>query len=336
MEGDGGGGERRSSGSRNMEANPGCRAAAPNRHVEQDQVGEQEGEGPAGGGGGGGGGGDGGHGAGGGGQEPPKEKIRFLYTNAQSLPNKVSELEAVATDLSPDVILLCETWCNNATNSAGLQIEGYTLQQDLRRDRTDTANGIGGGLLVYARNGLVVLPCDQESDFNQYCKFSLVNGSETFYVYLIYRPPSAGQSSKDKLSELLKEANKNSLFVGDFNLPGIDWVNGVANGGDEGFVQALHENLFSQLVEFPTHTKGNCLDLIVSNIPERIGNISEVGRLGKSDHCIIQFELAVSHKIVKEKIKTKNWKRADWDRINIELEATVWPTTEDQTTAEEA
>ena len=124
--------------------------------------------------------------------------------------------------------------------------------------------------------------------------------------------------------------------MGDFKLPGIDWVNGVANGGDEGFVQALHENLFSQLVEFPTHTKGNCLDLIVSNIPERIGNISEVGRLGKSDHCIIQFELAVSHKIVKEKIKTKNWKRADWDRINIELEATVWPTTEDQTTAEEA
>ena len=43
---------------------------------------------------------------------------------------------------------------------ASLNINGYELLMDLRRDRSDTANGIGGGLIVYARNGLAVLPCD--------------------------------------------------------------------------------------------------------------------------------------------------------------------------------
>ena len=96
------------------------------------------------------------------------------------------------------------------------------MQQDLRKDRTDTANGIGGGLLVYTRPGLDILPCDLNSDFNQYCKFSLASESEQVYIYLLYRPPSAGQKSKDDLCELVRAAEKNSLFIGDFNLPGMD------------------------------------------------------------------------------------------------------------------
>ena len=86
------------------------------------------------------------------------------------------------------MILLCETWCNTSTNIASLNIHGYELLTDLRRDRNDTANGIGGGLIVYARNGLAVLPCNQLSDFNQYCKFKL---SDSYYIYHVYRPPSA-------------------------------------------------------------------------------------------------------------------------------------------------
>ena len=92
-----------------------------------------------------------------------------MYTNSQSLPGKVQELEALASDLKPDVILLCETWCNTNTSNATLNIKGYELQQNLRRDRNDTTNGIGGGLLVYTRDGLVILPCDDENSFNQYC-----------------------------------------------------------------------------------------------------------------------------------------------------------------------
>ena len=306
----------------------------------QDQAGQQEEQGRRdGGGGGGGGGGDGGDGECGGGirrnKEPPQKEIRILYTNAQSLTSKASELEVVSTDLKPDLILLCETWCNSTTNSANLEINGYNMHQDLRKDRTNTANGIGGGLLVYTRPGLDILPCDLNSDFNQYCKFSLASESEQVFIYLLYRPPSAGQKSKDDLCELVRAAEKNSLFIGDFNLPGIDWSNGSAAGGDINFVNTLQDNLFSQMVDFPTHIKGNCLDLIVTNMPEKIDNICEVGRLGRSDHCKLQFDLRIDSKFESSRRRMANWKRANWDRIRIGLEETVWPTTGDPATAEE-
>ena len=152
--------------------------------------------------------------------------------------------------------MLCETWCNTNTNMASLNINGYELLMDLRRDRSDTANGIGGGLIVYARNGLAVLPCDETSDFNQYCKFIISDRSDSYYIYLVYRPPSAGVASKDKLCELLRSAEKNSIFVGDFNLPSVNWDSGEARGEDERVVQELQENNLTQLVDFKTHTRG--------------------------------------------------------------------------------
>ena len=192
--------------------------------------------------------------------------MKILFTNAQSLTGKISELEAVASENQPDLILICESWCNSNISNVNLCIEGYELQQDLRCDRTDTANGIGGGLVVYSRNGLEVLSCDIVSDYNQYCKFMLKSESETCFFYLIYRPPSSGEENFNKLCDLLKGAEKNSIFVGDFNLPGIDWTTGRGKGRDGRLVQVMQDLLMEQLVDFPTHLRGNCLDLVITTI----------------------------------------------------------------------
>jgi hypothetical protein len=48
----------------------------------------------------------------------------------------------------PDIVLVTESWCNNGITNAYLEIEGYEIQPDLRRDRVDTDQGRGGGLLV--------------------------------------------------------------------------------------------------------------------------------------------------------------------------------------------
>ena len=114
----------------------------------------------------------------------------------------------------------------------------------------------------------------QLSDFNQYCKFKLSDKSDSYYIYLVYRPPSAGASSKDKLCELLRCAEKNSILVGDFNLPGINWESGEARGEDDRVMQELQENNFSQLVDFRTHIRGGCLDLVITNMPEKVSNVT--------------------------------------------------------------
>ena len=55
-----------------------------------------------------------------------------------------------------------ESWCNSDISDAYLNIDGYELQLDLRMDRSDTAQGRGGGLLVYTKNGVKILKLVQE------------------------------------------------------------------------------------------------------------------------------------------------------------------------------
>ena len=68
----------------------------------------------------------------------------------------------------------------------------YVLEPDMRRDSTDTTNGIGGGLLVYAKQGLRILPCDKFNDeFNQFSCFKIETNGTLLNIVLVYRPPSS-------------------------------------------------------------------------------------------------------------------------------------------------
>jgi hypothetical protein len=70
-----------------------------------------------------------------------------------------------------------KSWCNEGITKAIIKIPGYVMQPELRRDRTDTANEIVGGLLVYTRTGITVLTIDKGHAMDQYCSLRLVDGS---------------------------------------------------------------------------------------------------------------------------------------------------------------
>ena len=157
-----------------------------------------------------------------------------------------------------------------------------------------------------------------------------------YYFYLIYQPPSSGQENFDLLCELVDNAEKNSIMVGDFNLPNIDWSSGEARGREAKFVTVLQDNYMEQLVDFKTHIKGNCLDLLITNIPGKVKEVCEMGRLGKSDPIIMQISLALAEQRENEPVVTKNWKRADWQKVRAGLSETIWPRTDDNLSAQEA
>jgi hypothetical protein len=46
-----------------------------------------------------------------------------------------------------------------------------------------------------------------------------------------------------------------------------------------------------QLVTFPTHLKGNTLDLILTNVPDIFTNVRCEGRLGSSDHFMVMADM---------------------------------------------
>jgi hypothetical protein len=176
----------------------------------------------------GGGRGDGG-GDGGGGQQGKEEKekeqepgqssggaagetLKVLYLNTQSIVKKVGKLGCVMSEEKPDLILMMESWCNSSISDSFLSIDGYELQTYLRMNRTVTAQGRSGGLLVYARTGVVVTKMDINVTFTQYCCFKICD----VMFYFVYRSPNATEENMTKLIELVKTVGKESVLIGDF------------------------------------------------------------------------------------------------------------------------
>ncbi len=102
------------------------------------------------------------------------------------------------------------------------------------------------------------------------------------------------------------------------------------------FLEAYEEANLEQLVTFPTQVRGNTMDLLLTNIPDRVMDITDVGRLGRSDHNMILFSVSLKSKADKTEEQVPNWNRADWPAIRHALTGTNWPDVLHSCTASEA
>ena len=110
----------------------------------------------------------------------------------------------------------------------------------------------------------------------------------------------------------MRNFDNQTILIGDVNLPEINWSDQTTAGrGREVLTTAQTENL-EQLVDFPTHIKGNTLDLVLTNCSERFISISNGGRIGKSDHCILNMEVKIDFVKRNDKAKRPNWTKADF------------------------
>jgi hypothetical protein len=81
------------------------------------------------------------------------------------------------------------------------------------------------------------------------------------------------------------------------------------------------DNDLVQLVNFTTHAKGNVLDLVITNCQERIISVKEQGKLGNSDHCIIETVAEMNFKISQNLRQIMCWDRADHVSMRMEINA---------------
>ena len=225
----------------------------------------------------------------GGGEANQPEGLNIIYTNTRSILSKLQDIEVLSDQEKPDLILLTETWCNDRVSNCNLNICNYELIKELRRDRTDTRDGIGGGLLVYAKKGLQILSHDNQIDFNQYVHFSLKTFDSPVNIFLVYKPPSSNVNNQEKLCDLINSIPKNSVLIGDFNYPNIDWENNTADSNiSRKFMETCLENNLTQYVDFPTHIRNNILDLVLAN-DNCVLSVSDLGHLGNSDHNVLKI-----------------------------------------------
>ena len=240
-----------------------------------------------------------------------------------------------ANVLKPDIILLTETWLNDSFNNVALSLTGYILQSDLRLDKSTSASGIGGGLVVYTKSGLEVCKTNrfEQYGFTQFTEFEV---GRKLNIVLVYRSPNSSLDNTEELSRMVQDMEVNTLFIGDFNLPGIDWEAGTAYARGRGLLEAAAEAGAEQMVTFPTHVKGNVLDLVITNCPGSILSISDAGRLGKSDHCCLLIETTVRFGKNISKTTRQDWRKADTVALKNYLKETDWETLLGQLNTEEA
>jgi hypothetical protein len=208
---------------------------------------------------------------------PPQQldhNMRCLYFNARSLVNKTTEFQAIVTDF--DIVAITETWLNTEIrNSELLPGQNFTIHRNDRSDR------IGGGVLLAVRNNIFNLRRkDLESDITEMLACEIrPKSKKKMLVLVFYRPPNTNLDYIKPFKKALTLASKakfDSLIVcGDFNLPHIDWSTGVATNNDpihNFLTKIVKDNYLWQLVDFPTRIN-NTLDLLLTNIPEKIMNV---------------------------------------------------------------
>ena len=94
------------------------------------------------------------------------------------------------------------------------------------------------------------------------------------------------------------------VIVGDFNLPDISWSTlSGQSPPSTAFCDLVFWYNLTQFVDFPTHSMGNILDLVLSSSDKMVRNLSRVSsQLLSSDYSIISFEMLT--------VNTKHMNRA--------------------------
>ncbi len=247
----------------------------------------------------------------------PESSFTICTLNTRSLLN--SHHKAAMFDLAdsfhPNVFALSETWIRNTTTPSELRDatpDGYSLLSQPRS--TDSAN-IGGGLAF-----LVKEPCQyQNTPSNTFQTFEnlaitlkLTAGKLT--IFNVYRPPTSSKYTgtfstfltefDTFLSSVVPTPNK-FLITGDFNIH----VNNQTNNDGIAFMALLSAYNLKQMVNFPTHTGNNTLDLVI--IPENDFSslTASTTTISPSDHYPVLCTLNVTAYNSKPATSTKSFRR---------------------------
>ena len=248
----------------------------------------------------------------------------MLYTNAQSVVNKMAELKVVSSMKRPDVIAVTESWTNEDISDDFLCIEGYELVE--RKDRGDTDRGRGGGILIYVAKGRCAWKESAMGYFEQCASIKLRGKKSDLAINIIYRSPNSSSNNDASLCNLVKEMRGTFVCIGDFNFPGIGWGTGRSDAKSRAFYEEVEENFLFQHVDEPTHRSGNILDLVLSKDEHLVRSVEHEGRLGKSDHEMLM--VTVSMELVKAVVpnNSRDYDRANFEEMRREMEDEDWAT----------
>jgi len=112
-----------------------------------------------------------------------------------------------------------------------------------------------------------------------------------FVVGVYYRPPGQGEPTDEAFFLQLQEASCSQALIqlGDFNHSNICWEsNTVSSRQSRRLLECIEDNSLRLVIDSPT--RGDAiLDLMVTSTCKLTSDIKIGGRLGCSDHALVEF-----------------------------------------------
>ena len=226
-----------------------------------------------------------------------------VAAEGDSFEYKTALLKDVAYGYDLDIICLTETWLNDSISNYQILPTGYNI---FRRDREDR---VGGGTLNAIKSHLStreisVIPLSLEAVVVEIA----LNSCQTLLFIVCYRSPSEIDfipKFKSLLDPLQLDKYRGVFIVGDFNYPGIEWIDGSGftnsiTSEEQQFASLIMDLYLFQLVDRPTRKK-NILDLVITNSPSTVSSIDSGPYFAEaglpSDHYPVVFDIDFSGKL---------------------------------------
>ena len=190
--------------------------------------------------------------------------------NCRSLVNNLSQFQSFVYASDFQIIGLSETWLSNNITDLEIFPHGYLLY---RKDRGSR----GGGVMLAVSNKLPSRQVPSPHNL-EIVTVSISISTTDITCCMIYTPPNATtEYHRDLVKYLVTVAALFTpiLIFGDFNLPDINWTTLTGNSAvSNNFCVFVFESNLIQLVNLPTHIRGNILDLVLTNSPDHVTNLT--------------------------------------------------------------
>ena len=245
-------------------------------------------------------------------------------------------------DKDPDIIMLTEVIPKAQVNPipvAILDIPEYTVYLNFNPSNNNLGRGGCRGIAIFVKNRWQATEVSFPNCLFQEQLWVTIplQSPNIILVGCFYRSPSAnGQSSTTSLVELLQTCSGGNyshiVIAGDLNMPQIDWTCDFSNA-PEGhyshmFIESMQDCSFTQHVTKATRyrqgERPSTLDIILSNEPGLVQNVTIHPPIGSSDHVVLQFQINCYGQEAHTSGVHLNFNKGDYLLLNKLIRETSW------------
>ena len=249
--------------------------------------------------------------------------LNCYFANARGLISKLDVLRYIAVEKDLHVIGIAETFLHHDINNNEISVTGYKIY---RKDRNNFKPGKGGGVVMYIREDIVSFDfCVLNSNKCEsvWCKIK-TNNKREIAIGTCYRSQLASETEIQELFKTISiAANTETLIMGDFNFPGINWKLMQSDATANEFFNLIQDCFLHQHVLEATREQ-NILDLVLTSHERMIDGVVINEHLGSSDHNSLIFKLNFQPMITTTKKLQRNYYKANFHDMQIFFQGVKW------------